>query len=310
MRYIPAKVEAAWNFINKIWNASRFVMMNLPENFSDADVDLSHLSVTDTWILHRLNETLSHINVNMDKYEFAMVGNELERFVWDDFCSWYIELSKSTLNSEDATIKLAAQSTLYTVLKAIVKMLHPFMPFVTEELYEALCGDVCCIAQWPTAVEGIDAAKASEIDLLLSIITTVRQIKKDYNLKPSAPISILVQDAQENLVALDENLKAILEKMCKATLAETISGEELVRPILNGSIRVPMGEIVDPEEEKAKLNKEKERLEKEIARAENMLSNPNFVSKAPAAKIQSEKDKLEGYKTQYQIVCDQLAKMN
>ncbi|MBR5289451.1 MAG: valine--tRNA ligase, partial [Erysipelotrichaceae bacterium] len=153
MRYIPAKVEAAWNFINKIWNASRFVMMNLPENFSDADVDLSHLSVTDTWILHRLNETLSHINVNMDKYEFAMVGNELERFVWDDFCSWYIELSKSTLNSEDATIKLAAQSTLYTVLKAIVKMLHPFMPFVTEELYEALCGDVCCIAQWPTAVE-------------------------------------------------------------------------------------------------------------------------------------------------------------
>ena len=94
MRYIPAKVEAAWNFINKIWNASRFVMMNLPENFSDADVDLSHLSVTDTWILHRLNETLSHINVNMDKYEFAMVGNELERFVWDDFCSWYIELSK------------------------------------------------------------------------------------------------------------------------------------------------------------------------------------------------------------------------
>ncbi|MBQ4343675.1 MAG: valine--tRNA ligase, partial [Erysipelotrichaceae bacterium] len=138
MRYIPAKVEAAWNFINKIWNASRFVMMNLPEGFCDNDVDLSQLSITDTWILHRLNETLSHINVNMDRYEFAMVGNELERFVWDDFCSWYIELSKSSLNSTDEAIKKAAQSTLYTVLKAIIKMLHPFMPFVTEELYDAL----------------------------------------------------------------------------------------------------------------------------------------------------------------------------
>ena len=310
MRYIPAKVEAAWNFINKIWNASRFVMMNLPEGFCDNDVDLSQLSITDTWILHRLNETLSHINVNMDRYEFAMVGNELERFVWDDFCSWYIELSKSSLNSTDEAIKKAAQSTLYTVLKAIIKMLHPFMPFVTEELYDALCGEVCCIAQWPEQIEGIDAEKASEIDLLLSIITTVRQIKKDYNLKPSAPISILVQNAEEQKLELDEHLKAILEKMCKASIAETISGEELVRPILNGSLRVPMGEIVDPEEEKAKLNKEKERLEKEIARSENMLNNPNFVSKAPAAKIQSEKDKLAGYQTQYQIVCDQLSKMN
>ncbi|MBP3398213.1 MAG: valine--tRNA ligase [Erysipelotrichaceae bacterium] len=310
MRYIPAKVEAAWNFINKIWNASRFVMMNLPEDFTDKDVDLTNLSVTDTWILHRLNETLKNIGTNMDRYEFAMVGNEVERFVWDDFCSWYIELSKSSLNSEDEKIKKAAVSTLYTVLKAIIKILHPFMPFVTEELYEALCGEVCCISEWPQAIDGIDADKASEIDLLLSIITTVRQIKKDYKLKPSAPISILVQNAEENTVELDVHLKAILEKMCKASIADTISGEELVRPILNGSIRVPMGEIVDPEEEKAKLNKEKERLEKEIARSETMLNNPNFVSKAPAAKIQSERDKLAGYQTQYQIVCDQLSKMN
>ena len=135
MRYIPEKVEAAWNFINKIWNASRFVLMNLPEGFEEKDVDLSSLSLADAWILNRLNETIAHVTANMEKYEFALVGNELYSFVWNDFCSWYVEMSKSSLNSEDETVKKAAQSTLFVTLNAIVRLLSPFMPFVTEEIY-------------------------------------------------------------------------------------------------------------------------------------------------------------------------------
>ena len=152
MRYIEEKLEASWNFINKIWNASRFVMMNMPEDFTLDDIDLSTLSITDTWILNRLNETIASVTANMDKYEFALVGNELYSFIWDDFCSWYIELSKAGLNSEDAQVKRATQSTLIVCLRAIIRLLHPFMPFVTEEIYSVLphTEEACCLAAWPT----------------------------------------------------------------------------------------------------------------------------------------------------------------
>jgi valyl-tRNA synthetase len=157
MRYIPEKVEAAWNFINKIWNASRFVIMNLPEGMQEKDVDLSHLSVVDEWILTKLNETIEHVTGNMEKYEFALVGNELYSFVWDDFCSWYVEMSKSELNGEDETGEEGGTvCSLYSPECNIVRLLHPFMPFVTDEIYQTLPHryESACMESWPTPVEG------------------------------------------------------------------------------------------------------------------------------------------------------------
>ena len=138
LRYIDEKVEASANFINKIWNASRFVLMQIPETMEIEDIDLTNVSMIDKWILKRFNEVLQSVTANMEKYEYALVGNELYSFIWDDFCSWYIELSKAGLQSEDETVRKAAQSTLVTVLSGIVRMLHPFMPFVTEEIYLAI----------------------------------------------------------------------------------------------------------------------------------------------------------------------------
>ncbi len=307
MRYSEEKIESSWNFINKIWNATRFVMMNLDENFNSNTVDLSHTSMVDNWIINRFNETLDHVNSNMDNYEFALVGNELYSFIWNDFCSWYIELAKSGLNSEDVTIKQATLSTLFTILNGIIKLLHPFMPFVTEEIYEALNEEVCCIASWPTKIENIDTSKTEDVERVLDIITKIREIKLEYNLKPSAPINVMLQDANQKPLVYDDIVASILSKMAKATWTDKLDGETLVRPIYHGTLVIPMGEIIDEEAEKAKLNAEKIKLEAEIKRAEGMLNNQNFLSKAPVAKIEEEKKKLENFKAQLQIIQNKLS---
>ncbi len=306
LRYIPEKVEASWNFINKIWNASRFVMMNIDDEFDINNIELKDLSITDKWILNRLNTTIESVNSNMEKYEFALAGSELEKFIWNDFCSWYIELSKSGLNSDDQAVKNTTVSTLIVVLKNILKLLHPFMPFVTDEIYQTLFEEELCTASWPVLIENIDNSSEQQVNQLLSIITTVREIKKDYNLKPSLVISAKIANIDNSCRTISSYELSILEKMCKITIADIDGEEVLVRPILNGSISVPMGEIVDVEAEKIKLNAEKIKLEKEIERSTNMLGNERFTSKAPASKIEEEQNKLTKYKQQYQIICDQL----
>ena len=180
------------------------------------------------------------------------------------------------------------------------------MPFVTEEIYQSLGYEACCIAKWPEKVEGVDKTALDEVERLISIIKTVREIKVNYSMKPSAPINLMIKDLNKENVQCSEIIAATLARMAKATLCDTLEGELLERPVYQGSILVPMGEIVNKEEEIAKLNKEKERLAKEIKRGEGMLSNQNFVAKAPAAKIEEETRKLENYKAQMQIVLERL----
>ncbi|MEG0177128.1 valine--tRNA ligase [Anaerorhabdus sp.] len=311
MRYVPSKVEASWNFINKIWNASRFVMMNIPEKFNTLECKLENLSMTDNWILQRFNQVLEHTNINMDKYEFAIVGNELYNFVWNDFCSWYIEFSKSGLNSDNETTKLATINTLVSMLDAIIKLLHPFMPFVTEEIYQSLhnTDDSICVASWPKQIKDIDDKKAIEVNQLIEIITTIRQIKVDNDLKPSTPLRVIIQSLGGTNKEYDKEVASILEKMCKATWVEFIDDELMVRPIEGGSLSLPLNEVINVEEEISKLNKEKESLEKEINRGEKMLSNENFISKASANKVDEEKNKLENYKNRYEIVSNRLKEL-
>ena len=312
MRYIPEKVEAAWNFINKIWNASRFVLMNLPEGMTEDDVDLSYLTPSETWILNKLNATIDSVTNNMEKYEFALVGNELYSFVWNDFCSWYVEMSKSALNGDDEKAKKGAQSTLYVVLNAIVRLLSPFMPFVCDEIYQTLPHqkDSICLENWPHKIDVIDSSNLKDMDRLISAISKIREVKNTNDLKPSAPIHVVLKDLDGNTLAVDSGLSAIMQKMCKAEWCDALDGDLTVETIYEGTLYIPSSELSDPEEEKKKLSLEKERLEKELDRSHKMLSNESFIAKAPEAKVQAEKDKLAGYEKQYQAIVDRLAVLN
>ncbi len=312
MRYIPEKVEAAGNFINKIWNAAKFTLMNLPEDFRLEDVDLTDIGVIDQWIIARFNETLEEITRNMEKYEFALVGNTLYSFIWDDFCSWYIELAKAGLYAEDEKIKKATQSTLTVVLSGIVRMLHPFMPFVTEEIYQHLPHkeESICISSWPEKIDVDTKGAAEKGSLLLNIILAVREIKADANLKPQTELDILLKDEKENIIPIDPALSPILYRMVRANWKESLEGELLVKPIQGAILYVPQSEVSSKEEEIAKLTSEKKRLENEIKRSEAMLSNPGFVNKAPAAKVEEEKAKAEEYRRQYELIISRLEQLN
>lgn len=312
LRFIDTKVEASWNFINKIWNASRFTMMQVGDMTLE-EVDLSNVNIIDKWILTRFNEVLENVTNNMDKYEFALVGNELYSFIWDDFCSWYIELSKAGLQSDDAQAVTAAKSTLITVLSGIIRMLEPFMPFVSEEIYLSMphAYESINMEAWPEKAEiTMSEEEMASVKQLITMIEAVRAIKVDYNLKPSMDINVMIKDEKETLMKPDAKINAILQKMCHASWTAQESSEEMVtRPILNGTLSVPLASIINVEEEIEKLSKELKRLTGEIKRGEGMLSNPNFVNKAPEAKVNAEKEKLEGYRSQYAIVEKQLEEM-
>lgn len=297
LRFDEKKLDSAWNFINKIWNAARFVQMQLNEDIPHFDFD--HLSEVDKWILDRFDQVLENVTGNMERYEFAIVGNELYNFVWDDFCSWYIELSKASLYSEDPNIVATTKGVLYTVLMNICKLLHPFMPFVTEEIYLSLphTAESINLETWPTPIQ-IDFSHhdRQSVSLALSIITKVREIKQEYNLKPSESLSIDVVDENGAPKSLSDYYRKMIDRMCHASF-ETIKDEDVLTRTLDSAVlKVRMGDLVNLEEEQAKLEKEIDHLRKEIQRAEGMLNNQNFVSKAPKAKVDQERNKLEMYK--------------
>ena len=309
LRYTDTKMEASWNFINKIYNASKFVLMNL-EGFRFEDIDLSNLNNIDSWIISKFNATLEDVNKNMEKYEFAMVGNQLYSFVWNDFCSWYIELAKSTINSADETVSKASKSTLLVILTNILKMLHPFMPFVTERIYAEMPreSESLCISNWPTTID-VDDTRNDEVELLIEIISEVRSLRVDYNLKPSVEFDIALLDADGNEISIDSKTNDMLYKLTKVSCKHLNGTDLIVRPLTRARLVVDASQIVDYKAEFAKLTKEKERLDNEIIRAEKMLANTNFISKAPAEKIESEKKKLTDYKAQQLVVLEQLKQL-
>ena len=308
LRFDEKKMESSWNFINKIWNAARYVQMQIGDTKPTLDVD--YLSSVDKWILSRMNEVLDHVSMNMEKYEFAMVGNELYSFIWNDFCSWYIELSKATLYSEDQAVVQNTKAVLYTVLEAILKMLSPFMPFVTEEIYLDLPHDKesMNLETWPEKVNfTYTNEEKDEMALTISAIQAVRETKTEYGMKPSEDLEISLHDEQGNFVELSKDSKAILDKMCHAHVVENLdSNDVLSRTIEKAVMTIKMDDLVDLEAEKEKLTKEIEHLEKEIKRASGMLSNPNFVSKAPEAKVKQEKEKLASYQEKLEMTKAQL----
>ena len=293
MNFSTEKMEAGWNFINKLWNASRFVLMNKDEDYKYEEPKIE--TEIDNWIISKLNYIIKQTTINLDRYEFAIGGNELMQFIWDDFCSSYIEFTKPVLMGEDKVAKKKVLDTLIYVLTCILKLLHPFIPFVTEEIYQAIYGKEksICKESWPTLID-FNETKANEINMLLEVIKASRDIKVENNIKPSKEIQIKVEGFNVN-----ETLNDILKKMCKVILVDTIEGETIVRPITNGNVYFKMDEIVNKEEELAKIEKELVRLENEIKRCNNILNNQSFLAKAPEAKINEEKSKLANYEESY-----------
>ncbi len=295
MNFSTIKLEAAWNFINKLWNASRFVLMNRDENFDYQGLKIN--SDIDSWIIARLNQTIKQVSKNLDRYEFAIAGNELYDFVWDDFCSNYIEFTKSGLNSDDEEVKNATLSTLIYVLDAIIRLLHPYLPFVTEEIYQEIYSKDVSInkAQWPEVIEGVDEGAAGKTDTLIAIIKTTRELRAENGIKPSKELDVKA----ELTFDLSDSHKAILYRMCKINCADELDGETMVRPLGSGNIYFVMDQIVDLKAEIAKIKDELANLEKEISRSNGILGNENFLKKAPAAKVEAERAKLIKYQSSY-----------
>lgn len=316
LRYIPEKLEASWNFINKIWNSARFVLMNIDEDMKYEDISFKNLNLSDQWILNRLNEVIVSVDENMDKFEFVNVGSELYNFIWDDFCSWYIELSKVHLNSENEVEKRATQETLVYVLNAIVRLLHPFMPFVTEEIYQSIphLESSICIAAWPTVNNELNNSSINDqFQYLFDIIKGIRNMRAQYVIKNSIEMAYSIQTQDDSLSVLLNELSPYIYKLChsKCIGYNVETSSNVATEMIKGgnALIIELGDYVDLEAEKKKMEAELEKLASEIKRCENMLSNPNFVSKAPEQKVQAEKDKLEDYKSKYATVKEKLETM-
>ena len=287
------KIEAAWNFINKLWNATRFVLMNMDKDYKyeEPTLDLDQ----DHWIVYKLNNIIDKTAMNIDRYEMGIAGNELMNFIWDDFCASYIEFSKAALNSEDKELKHKTLNTLIYALDAIIRLLHPFIPFVTEELYQAIHGEdvSICTATWPNKKE-CDETKAKNIEVLLEIIKASRELRTENNVKPSKELEIVIDGYVPSL-----SDKAILSRMTKLIVVDSIDEETIVRPISNGKVSFKMSEVVNKQEELEKIEKELKRLDGEIKRSNAILANEKFLAKAPEAKVNEEKEKLVKYQESY-----------
>ncbi|MBR2533447.1 MAG: valine--tRNA ligase [Erysipelotrichaceae bacterium] len=305
MNYSTEKMESGWNFINKLWNASRYVLMNRDDSYEYHRPE--HLSDTDHWILNRLNQVIDSVTSNLDKYELAIAGNEIISFVWNDFCSMFIEFTKSALNGEDRELKKHTLDTLIYVLEAVLKLLHPFIPFVTEEIYQNIHSRSVSIMKesWPEIFSKVDKNKAEAIDKLIEIIVQSRTIRMENNIKPSKELHIMVEGLDAN-----DSIRQILYRMTKLNIIDSTDEETIVRPTTYGKVTYIMDEIVDKKAELEKIEKELTRLEAEIDRSKKMLGNERFVSKAPAEKVEEERKKLISYRNSYETLLEKKKELN
>lgn len=318
-RFMEEKLEASWNFINKIWNAANFVLMNIDENMTTEDIriDTSKLNVSDRYILHRLNETIERVDYNYDKYEFGEAMRYLYHFIWEDYCSWYIEMSKLTLQGDDEAAKKQTQSVLVYVLDKILKLLHPFMPFVTEEIYQAIPHDYpsIMISDWPTIQESYFFPKdISAFELLRDVIKAVRTIRAEVNVPLSKPIDLYIRPTNDEAESILTQNQEFLYRFCNPNtliISQDVSSDEemMTSIVTNAEILVPLKGLIDIDQEIDRLEQEAKKLESEVQRCERMLSNPNFLKKAPEAKVEEERRKLQDYLSKYETVIARLKEL-
>ncbi|MEI3520338.1 MAG: valine--tRNA ligase [Anaerosacchariphilus sp.] len=339
MRFYMERVEASRNFANKIWNASRFIMMNvtaLKENeheqseysFSTEqsatdrrsgacvkEMDLTQLTGADKWILSKVNTLAQDVTANMDKFELGIAVQKLYDFIWEEFCDWYIEMVKPRLYNEEDQTKAAALWTLKTVLTNALKLLHPYMPFITEEIYRNLTGEESImISAWPEfKAEWSFQKEEAEVELIKEAVRSIRNVRSSMNVPPSKKAHVIVVSEKPQVREVFEGSKAFfgtLSYASQVTVQEDKSGigEDAVSALIpDAAVYMPFAELVDLEKEIERLKKEEERLTKELARVNGMLSNEKFISKAPQSKIDEEKEKLEKYTQMMNQVKEHLA---
>ena len=317
MRFYYERVEASRNFANKIWNASRFIMMNM-EKAPVHEVSLDDLTMADKWILSKVNTLAKDVTENLDKFELGIGLQKVYDFIWEEFCDWYIEMVKPRLYSETDETKGAALWTLKTVLGNALKLLHPFMPFITEEIYCTLNPDEdsIMIAAWPKETEDFAYAEdEAAVEMMKEAVRSIRGVRTSMNVPPSKKASVFVvtedaavQETFKNGAVFFGTLAGASEVHVQADKAG-IADDAVSAVIPQATIYIPFAELVDLEKEIARLTKEEERLTKEIARSNGMLGNPNFINKAPEAKVQAEKEKLANYQQMMEQVQTRLEQL-
>lgn len=303
LRFSFEKVESTWNFANKIWNASRFALMNM-DGLTYEEIDFSgEKSVADKWILTRLNETIEHVTRLSERYEFGEVGRALYNFIWDDFCDWYIEMAKLPLYGEDEAAKKTTRSILAYVLDNTMRLLHPFMPFITEEIWQNLphAGESITTAAWPVVKpELTDDQAAQEMKLLVEMIRSVRNIRAEVNTPLSKKIKMIVKAKDESVLKAVESNRSYIERFCNPE--ELQMGVDIEVPekamtaVVTGlEIILPLEGLINIDEEIGRLNKELDRLNKEVDRVQKKLGNEGFMKKAPESVVAEERAKEKDY---------------
>ena len=318
MRFYWERVEASRNFANKIWNASRFIMMNIEKAKTDS-VDLEALTMPDKWILSKVNDLTKEVTENLDKYELGIALQKVYDFVWEEFCDWYIEMVKPRLWADEDPTQAAAIWTLKTVLIQSLKLLHPYMPFITEEIFCNLQDEEesIMISSWPVYQEAWNfAQEEKEVETIKEAVRGIRNVRSSMNVPPSKKARVYVVSENEELLRIFEHSKlffAALGYASEVVLQKDnagIAGDAVSTVIPQAVIYMPFAELVDIEKEVERLKKEEDRLTKELARVKGMLSNEKFVSKAPEAKLAEEKEKLEKYTQMMEQVKERLAQLN
>ncbi len=317
MRFYMERVEASRNFANKIWNASRFILMNMEGvnlEIDKAEVEKNR-ELADRWIVSRLNTVAKEVTANIDKFELGMAADKVYEFAWSEFCDWYIEIIKPRLYGEDLVAKQTALYTAKYVLQGILKLLHPFMPFITEEIYSKLTpGERVIVAQWPTFDESeYDEKSVSMMNQVMEMIKSVRNARAEMNVPPSKKAKVMFDADESATEALGEAGKYFMTLASASEIEFVEKGfvvEDALNVVVDGvKIFIPLAEIIDFEKELERLSKEKAKFEGEIKRAEGKLNNQGFVAKAPQSLIDEEKQKIEKYKEMLTTVNERIAQL-
>ena len=312
MRFSDEKVEASRNFANKIWNAARFILMNLDEN-EPAPYIPAELSIEDKWILSQYNDLTKAVTDSLEKYELGLAVQKLYDFIWDVFCDWYIELAKIRLNGEDEKAKATAKAVLVFVMSNTLKLLHPFMPFITEEIWQTLphSGESIMISEWPVYSADLEfKADEAEMERVMTAIKAVRNRRSEMNVAPSKKAKVIIDTT---FTETFKNGADFFTRLASASEVDIIPGYEDDSAVTiitaDAKIYIPMDELVDFKAELERLNKEKAAVQKDIDFVSGKLNNQNFVAKAPAKLVEEQKEKLAKYTEQMAMIDEAIAKI-
>lgn len=315
MRFMKEKIDAAKSLSTKIWNAFKFVSLYLTEDLDFSKVDSSKFALEDRYILSKLNSLILQVERNMEAYEMGVALSNIVHFIWNEFCDWYIEMVKPRLYQEQLGTGLEARYMLRKVLTTAMQLLHPFMPFITEEIYTTLLPEEesIMLSEWPRyQADEVDLKAEQDMQNLIAAIKEIRNLRLKLAVPASQKAKLYLLTEQEDFARFFEKALPYLEKLASVSALEIVSGREVLEKGMAscvfpaGELFIPLAELVDAEKEIARLSKEKEKFEQEILRVEKKLSNQEFVQKAPAKVIQAEEEKKDKYQTMLAAVCEQL----